>query len=115
MDRSDSNRTHPWTTYAVFQTTLTAWAFIDPVLFYLIFRATETWASDYQILVRTFAAIWIFVFAKSVKLMGHFIRYPADLILLPISILFGYLHGIIKLIGLCTLSEVSCTFQVPIS
>ncbi|TKX19290.1 hypothetical protein C1H76_8475 [Elsinoe australis] len=97
--------THPWTTYAVFQTTLTAWAFIDPVLFYLIFRATETWASDYQILVRTFAAIWIFVFAKSVKLMGHFIRYPADLILLPISILFGYLHGIIKLIGLCTLSE----------
>lgn len=47
------------------------------------------------------------MFAKTVKLMGHFMRYPADVVLLPFSILFGYIHGILKLAGLMTLSEVS--------
>ncbi|KAF2222570.1 polysaccharide synthase Cps1 [Elsinoe ampelina] len=103
--------THPWTTYAVFQTTLTAWAFVDPLLYYLIYRATATWNPDYQKAVLVIAGIWIFFFAKTVKLMGHFIRYPADFVFLPVSILFGYLHGIIKLIGLCTLSEVSLFHQ----
>ncbi|KAF4546846.1 Hypothetical protein D9617_173g015910 [Elsinoe fawcettii] len=97
--------THPWTTYAVFQTTLTAWAFLDPVLFYLIYRASETWNLEYRTGIRVFAAIWIFLFAKTIKLIGHYIRYPTDVALLPISILFGYIHGIIKLVGLCTLSE----------
>ncbi|GAB7344114.1 hypothetical protein MBLNU457_2015t2 [Dothideomycetes sp. NU457] len=97
--------THPWTTYAVFQTTLTAWAFMDPLIFALIYRSTETWSPEARSQIRVLAAIWIFVFAKSIKLMGHWIRYPADLFLLPLSILFGYLHGVIKLAGLLTLSE----------
>jgi len=79
---------------------------MDPLIFTLIYRSTESWSPEARFCVRIFAAIWIFVFAKSIKLMGHWIRYPADLILLPLSILFGYLHGIIKLAGLLTLSEV---------
>jgi hypothetical protein len=57
-------------------------------------------------------AIWI-VFTKFVKLLGHFIRYPSDIILLPISIVFGYFHGFIKLYALLTLNVVSpeCAFS----
>jgi len=106
MSELTSFRTHPWTTYAVFQTTLTAWAFMDPLIFAVIYRSTETWSSEARSHIRILAAVWIFVFAKSIKLMGHWIRYPADLFLLPLSILFGYLHGVIKLAGLLTLSEV---------
>ncbi|GAM90746.1 hypothetical protein ANO11243_087910 [Dothideomycetidae sp. 11243] len=98
-------RTQPWTTYAVFQTTLTAWAVMDPILFSLIFLATRDWVAADRTLALVFAGFWIFGFAKTVKLVGHFGRYPKDLALLPISILFGYAHGIIKLIGLCTLYE----------
>jgi len=100
------NRSHPWTTYAVFQTTLTAWAFGDPLLFFFCIQATENLTTDVRASVLLAVGLWIFVFAKSIKLMGHWIRHPADLALLPVSILFGYIHGLIKLVGLLTLSEV---------
>lgn len=45
--------------------------------------------------------------SKFIKLLGHYIRYPADLVLLPVSILFGYFHGLIKLYAACTLNVVS--------
>ena len=88
------------------QTTLTAWAFVDPLLFFLVFKATESRPADSRRIILIAAGIWIFVFAKSVKLMGHFIRYPSDIIMLPVSILFGYIHGFLKLAGLLTLHEV---------
>ncbi|TIA24589.1 hypothetical protein D6C80_00303 [Aureobasidium pullulans] len=100
-------RLTPWTTYAVFQTTLTAWAFTDLLLFFLCYKATEELPADTQQTVLTAVGIWIFVFAKSIKLYGHWIRYPADLLFLPISILFGHVHGFIKLAGLTTLSATS--------
>lgn len=93
----------------MFQTTLTAWAFVDPLLFFMCYKATEDWHVETRKTVLILAGIWIFVFAKSVKLMGHFVRYPADIFMLPISILFGYLHGILKLAGLLTLHEVMHT------
>lgn len=96
---------HPWTTYAVFQTTLSAWAFTDPLLFFFCVKATENVSTDVRSHILIAMAMWIFVFAKSIKLMGHWIRYPVDLTLLPISVLFGYIHGLIKLAGLFTLSE----------
>lgn len=49
---------------------------------------------------------WTFVFSKSVKLWGHFIRYPGDLVYFPLYIVFGYFHGFIKLYGLVTLHAV---------
>ena len=99
-------RTHPWTTYAVFQTTLTAWAFTDPLIFFLCYKASADWTFESRKTFLTAIGVWIFVFAKSIKLYGHWIRYPADIIWLPISILFGYTHAVIKLIGLMTLSAV---------
>lgn len=45
--------------------------------------------------------------SKFIKLVGHYIRYPVDVLLLPVSILFGYLHGIIKIYAVLTLNVVS--------
>lgn len=69
--------------------------------------ATTDWSFDQRMPALAFAGIWIFVFTKSIKLIGHFVRYPIDFFLLPVSVAFGYVHGVIKLIGLFTLSEVS--------
>jgi hypothetical protein len=75
-------------------------------MFFLFYRATEDLPADIQRKILITVGIWIFVFAKSIKLYGHWIRYPADLLMLPFSILFGHLHGLIKLVGLLTLSAV---------
>jgi hypothetical protein len=40
-------------------------------------------------------------------LLGHYRRYPADFLLLPVSILFGYFHGAIKIYAAVTLNVVS--------
>lgn len=48
---------------------------------------------------------WMFV-SKFIKLLGHYIRYPADFLLLPISIIFGYLHGLIKIYAMLSLNVV---------
>jgi hypothetical protein len=49
----------------------------------------------------------MFGFTKVVKLVGLFKRHPSDIIFLPVSIIFGYLHGFIKLYALFTLNMVS--------
>jgi hypothetical protein len=85
---------------------LTAWAFTDFLIFFLFYKATEDLPADVRQKILITIGIWIFVFAKSIKLYGHWIRYPADLLMLPYSILFGHLHGFIKLAGLLTLSAV---------
>ncbi|KAF2859621.1 glycosyltransferase family 2 protein, partial [Piedraia hortae CBS 480.64] len=40
---------------------------------------------------------------KLVKLVPHFWRYPKDLVLVPVSVAFSYLHGVINLYALLTL------------
>lgn len=57
---------------------------------------------------------WMFV-TKFIKLLGHYIRYPVDFLLLPISILFGYLHGLIKVYAMLSLNVVRCAFQLMMS
>jgi hypothetical protein len=49
----------------------------------------------------------MFAFTKVVKLIGLFVRNPSDVVFLPVSIVFGYFHGLIKLYALCTLKMVS--------
>lgn len=56
--------------------------------------------------------LWMFV-SKFIKLVGHYIRYPVDGLLLPVSILFGYLHGIIKIYAVLTLNVVSSKIHSP--
>ncbi len=47
------------------------------------------------------------VFSKFIKLITHFIRYPVDILLWPVSVLFGWFHGAIKVYASVTLSEAS--------
>lgn len=59
-------------------------------------------------------ATWMLV-SKFIKLLGHYIRYPVDFVLLPVSILFGYFHGLIKLYAAFTLNVVSPISPSPFS
>ena len=56
-----------------------------------------------------------YVFTKTVKLAGLFRRYPADIFYLPVSIAFGFYHGVIKLNALYTWNEVSRAPPSPLS
>jgi len=44
-------------------------------------------------------------FSKFIKLVTHFVRFPVDIFLWPISVVFGWYHGIIKLHAMITLNE----------
>jgi hypothetical protein len=46
------------------------------------------------------------LWAKFLKTIKHYQRNPKDLLLFPLAVLFGYLHGFIKLYAFCTLSNV---------
>ncbi|QKX54999.1 uncharacterized protein TRUGW13939_02089 [Talaromyces rugulosus] len=94
----------PWSTYAVHLTTLSPPALLgDLLLVYLCHKATEYWDGDSHALAMRSLLAWM-LFSKFVKLLGHYIRYPADFVMLPISILFGYFHGAIKIYAVLTLN-----------
>lgn len=96
-------------------TTITAWAAIwDPMMVYLLYRATEEWTlQERRVAIGAFVG-WILL-SKTIKLLGHFIRYPADVFLLPISWAFGYIHSIAKLWAMLTLHEVGSSSPCPLS
>lgn len=105
------NRQQPWSTYAVHQTTLTAWAIpTDFLLVYLACRATEDWGHSARVWLLACLGVWMFT-SKWIKLIGHFIRYPVDIVFLPVSIIFGYIHGFLKLYAMVTLDVVSLPFS----
>ena len=64
------------------------------------------WDADLRLMSFSALLTWMLI-TKFIKLMGHYIRYPIDFLLLPISILFGYLHGAIKARAMFTLNVVS--------
>lgn len=88
-------------------TTLSPPALIgDALLVYLCYQATASWDPHSRLVVWSIFASWMFV-SKFIKLLGHYIRYPIDFLFLPLSILFGYFHGLIKLYAMLTLNVVS--------
>ncbi|KAI0020078.1 polysaccharide synthase [Xylariomycetidae sp. FL0641] len=98
----------PWCTYALHIATFTSLAFlVDPLLLISLWWGTEGW--DWETRQRLFWAQFIFMFAftKVVKLIGLFRRQPSDILYLPVSIVFGYFHGLIKLYALVTLNMTS--------
>ncbi|OTA68334.1 glycosyltransferase family 2 protein [Hypoxylon sp. EC38] len=98
----------PWSTYALHIATFTSLAFVvDPLLLLSLWWGTEGWNLEAR--QRWFWAQFIFMFAftKVVKLIGLFRRNPSDIVFLPVSIVFGYFHGLIKLYALLTLNMTS--------
>ncbi|KJR81539.1 glucosylltransferase family 2 [Sporothrix schenckii 1099-18] len=93
----------PWSTYALHIATFTSLAFaVDPLLLFSCWRATEDWDPTFRRYAILAQFGFMFGFTKVVKLMGLFLRNPSDLKFLPVSIVFGYFHGIIKLYTLFT-------------
>ncbi|KAK1752560.1 glycosyltransferase like family 2-domain-containing protein [Echria macrotheca] len=98
----------PWCTYALHFATFTSLAFVvDPLLLFSCWWATSEWASANRYALLFAELIFMFCFTKVVKLVGLFRKNPHDIVYLPVSILFGYFHGLIKLYALFTLKETS--------
>jgi hypothetical protein len=76
------------------------------LIIFLTYKATQAWASDYAMYAMVAQCSFMSV-TKVVKLISLFVREPSDLIFLPVSIIFGYFHGLIKLYALLTLRIVS--------
>lgn len=113
--------------YAVFQTTVTQWAFVlDCLLFataYLALSEAGYYAAEdgeqphrekwqRTLFWALFLAHW--VFAKTIKLVPHLLRNPGDVRFIPVSILFGYFHNLIKLYGCITVTEVGFQTRAPL-
>jgi hypothetical protein len=129
-DASAPDRNYPWSLYAVFQTTVTQWAFAFDCallgLFYLTLceggyydeprvaavvvdgddssssASSPSW--ERSLLWALF--LGHYVFSKTVKLIPHLLRNPGDVRFVPVSVLFGYFHNLIKLYGCITVTEV---------
>lgn len=76
------------------------------MLLYLYHSSTVAWSHDAQILGLGILLSWMLM-SKFLKLLGHYIRHPVDFLLLPVSIIFGYLHGLIKAKAMLSLDVVS--------
>ncbi|KAI9824626.1 MAG: hypothetical protein M1832_001716 [Thelocarpon impressellum] len=100
-------RQQPWSAYALHLATLSPPALVgDGLLVWLCWQAaTCDWELPHEGRVWAVGALlgWMFV-SKFLKLLGHFLRYPEDTLLLPLSIAFGYLHGLIKCYAFLTLN-----------
>lgn len=79
----------------------------DLLLVWLCHKATVSWGDVLHQRVMTLLCLWMFA-SKWIKLVGHYIRYPVDVLLLPVSLVFGYFHGAIKMYAVMTLNVVSC-------
>jgi hypothetical protein len=92
--------------------TFTSLAFIgDPLILYSCWWATEGWAPEHRYWLLVAELVWMFCFTKVVKLVGLFRRNPGDIMFLPVSIIFGWFHGWIKLYALFTLKMASTFFH----
>ncbi|KAJ0322985.1 hypothetical protein Brms1b_001945 [Colletotrichum noveboracense] len=98
----------PWCTYALHIATFTSLAFLfDPLIIFALWKGTADWDMESRKQALWAQIIFVFGFTKVVKLMGLFCRNPSDLMFLPVSIVFGWGHGLIKLYALSTLKMVS--------
>ncbi|KAI6783335.1 uncharacterized protein J7T54_004362 [Emericellopsis cladophorae] len=98
----------PWSTYALHIATFTSLAFLfDPLLLATCWWATAAWDMQNRLYAFWAQFIFMFAFTKVVKLVGLFRRNPSDIMYLPLSIVFGYFHGLIKLYALITLNMTS--------
>ncbi|KAF2649361.1 glycosyltransferase family 2 protein [Lophiostoma macrostomum CBS 122681] len=104
---------YPWSLYAVFQTTVTQWAFLVDCMLFVSFLCALSEGGYYDVpRARDWqrALLWAlflghYAFTKTVKLVPHLLRNPGDVRFVPVSVLFGYFHNLIKMYGCITVTE----------
>lgn len=107
LDVNWPNSQQPWCTYALHIATFTSLAFVmDPLIMYAMWEGSANWNPTVRLYMWWANFIFVFAFTKTVKLWGLFKRNPSDILFLPLSIVFGYFHGLIKLYALFTLNMV---------
>lgn len=82
---------------------------MDPFIPFALWKATANFDPETRRSLLIAQIVFVFGFTKVVKLFGLFRRNPSDILYLPLSIVFGYFHGLIKLYALFTLNMVRCT------
>ena len=103
---SGGSRRQPYSAYAVHLTTLSPPAILgDAALICLLWTSVQAWPETQKQLAMYSLLVWMFV-SKFIKNVGHYARYPSDIALLPVSIVFGWFHGLIKLYAMFTLNVV---------
>jgi hypothetical protein len=85
----------------------------DVALVWLLWVGTSEWPADQATNALRALLGWM-LFSKFIKLVTHFVRYPVDILLWPVSILFGWFHGIIKFYAMVTLNEVRASSPPPL-
>lgn len=104
-------RAQPWSSYALHLSSLNPPALVnDGLLVYLLYQSVKSTPADALIVTPPTAFVIFFLwllFTKVVKLLPYFYRYPSDIKLLPVSILFGYFHGFLKAYTLLTVNKTS--------
>lgn len=107
MDLSDQ----PWCCYALYLSFLNPPALVyDSLLGYMLYKSVLSTPADQMIMTPSaaFAAFFLWLlFTKTVKLWPHFYRHPDQMKFIPVLVLFGYFHGLLKLYCLLTLHQVS--------
>nr|POE89749.1 hypothetical protein CFP56_20218 [Quercus suber] len=73
----------------------------DGILATLLHQAMKPYP-DHALTAFLLLGLWL-IFTKIMKVIPHFIRHPADIRFIPVSILFGYLHGLISVYARFTL------------
>jgi len=98
-------RRHPWSTFAVFQTTLSSWSLVyDVAMLCLFWQVTTPLAEPIRQIARAIFALWVVLLCRIIKYMGHFARHPEDLKYILLIPLFGYFHScFIKMYAMLTM------------
>ncbi len=91
-----------WSTYALHIATFTSLSFVfDPLIIILTHKLSQGLPGNGHFWAM-FAQLAFMAWIKIIKLIGLFRREPMDIIFLPVSIVFGYFHGLIKIYALLT-------------
>ena len=97
---------HLWSLYAIYIASFqTPAVVVDGLLAWLLYKGLAGNPSLQNYTLGGFG-IWL-VLTKTLKLVPHLTRHPLDIVYLPASIVFSYLHGIINIYAVLTMHVVS--------
>lgn len=88
--------------YAVYLATFTSLGLVtDPFFMFAYHKASQMWTPEARLNGWILVVLW-YLSTKVVKRIGLIRRDPWDVVFIPVSIAFGFVHGFIKIYALLT-------------